>query len=147
VATPVIRDVSAAAHRPRSRGTDRACQDRCAIDLICAWKCRQCPGEICARRRVANPAPQFAHESAPLVRASRRDGILNARLEGAALRRACRLDAAGERLLASAMDRQLLSARGATRVLRVARTIADLAGREAIERQDVAEAIQFRLPA
>ena len=66
---------------------------------------------------------------------------------GARLRRACALDAAGERLLAAAMGRQLLSARGTTRVLRVARTIADLAGRESIGGQDVAEAIQFRLPA
>lgn len=75
-----------------------------------------------------------------------RDGILNARLEGAALRKYCALDAAGERLLAMAMGRQLLSARGATRVLRVARTIADLAGHDAIVSADVAEALQFRLP-
>ena len=75
-----------------------------------------------------------------------RDGVLNSRLEGAVLRRTCALDAAGERLLAMAMGRQLLSARGTTRVLRVARTIADLVGRDAIETQDVAEAIQFRLP-
>ncbi len=78
-------------------------------------------------------------------RQRQRDGVLNFALEGAALRRACALDAAGERLLAMAMGRQLLSARGTTRVLRVARTIADLACRDAIAANDVAEAIQFRV--
>ncbi|MCC6245178.1 MAG: ATP-dependent protease, partial [Gemmatimonadaceae bacterium] len=63
------------------------------------------------------------------------------------LKRACALDAAGERLLGKAMARQFLSARGATRVLRVARTIADLAGHDAIVKTDVAEALQFRLSA
>lgn len=72
---------------------------------------------------------------------------LNARLDGAALKRHCALDAAGERMLSMAMGRQLLSARGTTRVLRVARTIADLAAREAIAAQDIAEALQFRMPA
>jgi magnesium chelatase family protein len=92
-------------------------------------------------------APVRARVVAARDRQRRRDGILNVALEGAALRRACALDAAGERLLAMAMGRQLLSARGTTRVLRVARTIADLTGRDAIEAGDVAEAIQFRLPA
>lgn len=76
-----------------------------------------------------------------------RDGMLNARLEGSALKTSCTLDPAGERLLSMAMGRQLLSARGTTRVLRVARTIADLSQREKIDATDVAEAIQFRLPA
>ena len=73
-----------------------------------------------------------------------RAGVLNAALEGPALRAACRLDAAGERLLSLAMSRQLLTARGASRLLRVARTIADLAGRAEIAAADVAEALPFR---
>ena len=76
-----------------------------------------------------------------------RDGRLNARLDGPALKRACALDAVSERLLGKAMARHLLSARGATRVLRVARTIADLQLRTAIAAADVAEALQFRMPA
>ncbi len=97
------------------------------------------PGEASAvvrARVVAARERQFA-----------RDGRLNARLDGPALKRACALDAAGERLLGKAMARQFLSARGATRVLRVARTIADLASRDVIDAGDVSEAIQFRLPA
>jgi magnesium chelatase family protein len=99
--------------------------------------------------RATTPGEPSAAVRARVVaarnRQRHRDGMLNVALEGAALRRACRLDAAGERLLAMAMGRQLLSARGTTRVLRVARTIADLSGREAIASSAVAEAIQFRL--
>ena len=56
----------------------------------------------------------------------------------------CRLDTSGRQLLAAAMGRLGLSARGYERVLKVARTIADLAGAEAIAVEHVAEAIQYR---
>ncbi len=49
-------------------------------------------------------------------------------------------------LLGDAVERFGLSARGARRVLRVARTIADLAGREATERTAIAEALALRMP-
>jgi magnesium chelatase family protein len=54
------------------------------------------------------------------------------------------VDAAGRRLLEAAMGRLGLSARGYDRVLKVARTIADLAGVEGISVEHVAEAIQYR---
>lgn len=56
----------------------------------------------------------------------------------------CRPDADGEQLLCTAMTRLNWSARAYHRVLKVARTIADLAGAEAISQQQVAEAIQYR---
>jgi magnesium chelatase family protein len=68
----------------------------------------------------------------------------NARLRGAALRRYCTPDEAGRKLLADAVTRLGLSARAHDKVLRVARTIADLEGREAIGVAQVAEAIQYR---
>ncbi len=76
-----------------------------------------------------------------------RHHVANRQLDGRQLRRHCGVDAASDRLLAKAMGRQLLSARGLTRVLRVARTIADLAGSATIRDRDVAEALQFRHPA
>ena len=68
----------------------------------------------------------------------------NARMNTAMLREYCRLDEAGDRLLRRAMERLSLSARAFDRILKVARTIADLAGREQIEASDIAEAIGYR---
>ncbi len=56
----------------------------------------------------------------------------------------CRLDAAGENLLRAAMRQLSLSARSYHRVLKLSRTIADLAGTDAIRAADVAEALQYR---
>jgi magnesium chelatase family protein len=70
--------------------------------------------------------------------------VLNARLAGPALRRRAQLVPSAERLFAAGVEQLHLSARGATRVLRVARTIADLGGRETLTSGDVAEALQFR---
>jgi magnesium chelatase family protein len=60
------------------------------------------------------------------------------------LRAHCRIDASGERLLRGAVQRLGLSARAYHRVLRVARTIADLAGSERIGTAHLAEAVQYR---
>jgi magnesium chelatase family protein len=68
----------------------------------------------------------------------------NARLRGKALRRFCALDDGGRRLLTAAVERLGLSARAHDRILKVARTIADLEGAEAIRSRHVAEAIQYR---
>ena len=57
----------------------------------------------------------------------------------------CDMDAAGLRLLESAIRRMSLSARGFDRVRKVARTIADLAADDRIRAEHVAEALQFRM--
>ncbi len=73
------------------------------------------------------------------------DGIrTNAQLKPRLLKRYCRLDQAGQSLLEQAMTKLGLSARAHGRILRVARTIADLAGSEKIDPVHVAEAIQYR---
>jgi magnesium chelatase family protein len=71
---------------------------------------------------------------------------LNGRLSGRALRAACRLSPAGIARAVALADLELLSGRGTERVLRVARTIADLAGSEAVESGHLDEAARFRSP-
>ncbi len=71
-------------------------------------------------------------------------GSLNARLSNVALREHCAMDSSGRRLIADAVDRGGMSARAVHRALRVARTIADLAGEEAVTSLQLAEALQYR---
>jgi magnesium chelatase family protein len=73
-----------------------------------------------------------------------RRGFYNAHIPQRLLRKLCALDDAGERTLELAVRRMGLSARAHDRILKVARTIADLAGEEAVSARHVAEAVQYR---
>ena len=78
------------------------------------------------------------------ARLARLGVAVNAHVPGREVRRVCRIDARGRRLLEAASDRLGLSARAYTRILRVARTIADLANKDEITTSHLAEAIQYR---
>ncbi|MBU6342191.1 MAG: YifB family Mg chelatase-like AAA ATPase [Bacteroidetes bacterium] len=73
-----------------------------------------------------------------------RDVYCNAQMPGSLVREVCRLDPAGITLLKTAMERLQLSARAYDRILKVARTAADLAGSADIRIEDLAEAIHYR---
>ncbi|MEQ5816875.1 YifB family Mg chelatase-like AAA ATPase [Marinobacter sp. NFXS11] len=71
-------------------------------------------------------------------------GCLNAALSGRELQAACRLDPQGEQLLTGAMEKLGLSARALHRILRVARTLADLEGCEELRQSHLVEALGYR---
>ncbi len=79
------------------------------------------------------------------IRYKENEGVhCNAQISSKQLREVCRIDEAGNQLLKTAMERLGLSARAYDRILKVARTIADLDECENIETQHLAEAIQYR---
>jgi magnesium chelatase family protein len=101
------------------------------------------PGERSAdvQKRVAGArATQLERSRAGETRCS-----VNARLSASEVDRVARPDAAGMHLIASAVEKLGLSARAYGKVLRVARTIADLEGATAVRASHVAEAVQGRI--
>jgi magnesium chelatase family protein len=100
------------------------------------------------RRAEGSAAVRERVEAARVVQQQRTAGLdgqhCNAQIDTAGLRAHCAVCPSGARLLELAMDRFGLSARAHGRILRVARTIADLAGEAAIAPDHVAEAIGYR---
>ena len=104
-----------------------------------------------ALRRKEQPEPSSAVKArvdAARRRQRERYGaagpLCNAQLPAALVGQYCALDEAGEKLLRGAFQRMGLTARSHDRILRVARTIADLEGAERISAAHLAEAIQYR---
>ncbi len=134
---------------------------RCTPDRVAAY-CGRISGPLLDRIDLQVEVPPVSREelesdessecsadvaarvAAARARQVQRQGHANARLAGARVLQESRLEAPARVLLGSAMHRLSLSARGYHRVLRVARTIADLAQCDTVRRDHVAEAVSFR---
>ena len=80
------------------------------------------------------------------IQRSRNGGALNARLKGRVTEKICRIDDEAEKILRDAYARFSMSVRSRTKVLKVARTIADLSGADSISVSHIAEALAYRRP-
>ena len=101
------------------------------------------PGEPSAEiRKRVNAARAFT--DIRLERGGDKTGVLNARMSTELLRKYCTPDKEGTELMREAFETLGLSARGHDRVLRVARTIADLDGLDQINAEHISEAIMYR---
>ena len=87
-----------------------------------------------------SPEPGTGNQETPRASSTTTNGTMSSRQ----VRKFCKLDSAGELLLKQAMTELGLSARAHDKVLRIARTIADIEGEENVQAHHLAEAIQYR---
>ena len=103
-----------------------------------------CPSEGTAEIAARVAEARLMQEDRARSHGLGEDNSLNSRLSGEALEIACAMDQPARALLSRAAELGGLTARGWTRTLRLARTIADLEGADAVHRRHVAESLIYR---
>jgi magnesium chelatase family protein len=116
-------------------------QDRIDMQIEVAAMAPETMGALADGEATETIAARVGHAYALQLARQRKS---NHRLNTREVDRHCRLDAAGEKILRGAMEHMQWSARAYHRVLKVARTIADLDGTPRILAEHVGEAVQYR---
>ena len=116
----------------------------CVIEWTSRSRWRRCRRANWPVRPAVNRPRLCARVVAARDRQLARDAALNARLQGRMLRARTHLDGDARRVFDLALTRLALTARGHDRVLRVARTIADLDRSDSVLADHLAEALHFR---
>jgi len=131
--------------------TRRGYPARCSTASICISRCAVTAADLIlpppseGSREVAARVARARDVQAERYAALKLDNVrVNAQAGGSVLEEVARADAAGLALLRDAASAMHLSARGYHRVLRVARTLADLDGAEKVGRVHFAEALSYR---
>jgi magnesium chelatase family protein len=138
ISGPMLDHIDIQIELPSLSYDELAATENTAIETSASIRARVCAARDFATRRMA--------EVDAAVGAPKRQNPIfcNAQLDAAAIRRYCPLSEDASSLLRTAFEALGLSARGYDRILRVARTIADLDASMTIEAGHVAEAIQLR---
>jgi magnesium chelatase family protein len=105
---------------------------------------RQIRDRVMAAREIQRLRYNCGREAGDLPGPGLSGVYCNAQIGNRLLRDFCRIDVSGQQVLREAMDSMKLSARAHDHILKVGRTIADLAGSEHIRMEHLAEAIQYR---
>ncbi len=110
------------------------------------WPCGRIIGNDSLSRRRQRERYSNIRQSTSYSKSNNESSsiVCNADMHVGEVRKFCKLDGAGESLIRAAMGQMNLSARGYHRVLKLARTIADLAGSESIQAAHLAKALQYR---
>ncbi|WP_408954567.1 YifB family Mg chelatase-like AAA ATPase [Natroniella sp. ANB-PHB2] len=109
---------------------------RLQMDELTTYESGECSSQIRARVKKARKIQ--------LKRFNKENIMYNARMNRPLIKKYCTIKEQGQELLKQAISRLDLSARAYDRILKLARTIADLAGEEVIKSDHIAEAIQYR---
>ena len=140
ISGPMLDRIDIQIELPSVSYDELTAKDSPAVERSADIRKRVCEARVFAKERMAETDRENSYEHSPAEKPLH----CNAQLDPASIRRYCVMTEEASDLLRAAFESLGLSARGHDRILRVARTIADLAKSKVIGAEHIAEAIQLR---
>ena len=140
ISGPMLDRIDIQIELPSVSYDELTAKDSPAVERSADIRKRVCEARAFAKERMTETDRENSYEHSPAEKPLH----CNAQLDPASIRRYCVMTDEASDLLRAAFESLGLSARGHDRILRVARTIADLAKSKVIEAEHIAEAIQLR---